>query len=56
MGREYSTHGRREYGILIGNPEGKRPLGSPVNRWEDNITMDHRDIGWGCRLDSSDSG
>jgi hypothetical protein len=28
------------------NPEGKRPLGGPGRRWEDNIRMDLREIGW----------
>jgi hypothetical protein len=32
---------------LIGKPEGKRPLGRPRRRWEDNIKMDLREIGWG---------
>jgi hypothetical protein len=35
------------YRILVGKPEGKRPLGRPRRRWEDNIRMDVRDIGWG---------
>jgi hypothetical protein len=30
-----------------GNPEGERPLGGPKCRWEDNIKMDLKDIGWG---------
>jgi hypothetical protein len=30
---------------LVGRPEGKRPLGRPRCRWEDNIKMDIRDIG-----------
>jgi hypothetical protein len=34
------------YGILEGNPEGKRPLESPRRRWAD-IRMDLREIGWG---------
>jgi hypothetical protein len=34
------------YGILVGNPEGKRPLGGPRCRWVDNIKMDLREIGW----------
>jgi hypothetical protein len=34
------------YRILVGNPEGKRPLGRPRRRWEDNIIMDIREIGW----------
>jgi hypothetical protein len=37
---------RNVYRILMGKPEGKRPLGRPRRRWEDNIKMDHRDIGW----------
>jgi transcription termination factor 2 len=35
------------YGILVGNSEGKRPLGRPRRRWKDNIRMDLREIGWG---------
>jgi hypothetical protein len=31
----------------VGKPEGKRPLGRPRRRWEDNIRMDLREIGWG---------
>jgi hypothetical protein len=30
----------------VGKPEGKRPLGRPRRRWEDNITVDLREIGW----------
>jgi hypothetical protein len=33
--------------ILAGTPERKRPLGRPSRRWEDNIKIDLRDIGWG---------
>jgi hypothetical protein len=33
------------YNILFGKPEGKRPLGRPRRRWEDNIRMDLREIG-----------
>jgi hypothetical protein len=33
--------------ILVGKPEGKRPLGRPRRRWLDNIKIDLRDIGWG---------
>jgi hypothetical protein len=32
--------------ILVGKPEGKRPLGRPRHRWEDNIKMDLRELGW----------
>jgi hypothetical protein len=35
--------------ILVGNPEGKKPRGRPRRRWEDNIKMDLREIGWGGR-------
>jgi hypothetical protein len=38
---------RNAYRILVGTPEGKRPLGRPRRRWEDNIRMDLREIGWG---------
>jgi hypothetical protein len=37
---------RNAYRILLGNPEGKRPLGRPRCRWLDNIKMDLREIGW----------
>jgi hypothetical protein len=36
---------RNAYRILVGKPEGKRPLGRPRRRWVDNIKMDLRDIG-----------
>jgi hypothetical protein len=38
---------RRVYKVLVGKPEGKRPLGRPRRRWEDGIRMDHMEIGWG---------
>jgi hypothetical protein len=38
---------RNAYRILVGQPEGKRPLGRPRRRWEDNVRMDLREIGWG---------
>jgi hypothetical protein len=37
---------RNAYRILVGNPEGKRPLGRPRCNWLDNIKMDLRGIGW----------
>jgi hypothetical protein len=37
---------RNTYGILVGKPEGKRPLGIPRRRWVDNIKMDLREKGW----------
>jgi len=36
---------RGVYGVLVGRPEGKRPLGRPRRRWEDNIKMDLRELG-----------
>jgi hypothetical protein len=38
---------RNAYRILVGMPERKRPLGRPGRRWEDNIKLDLREIGWG---------
>jgi hypothetical protein len=38
---------RGAYNILVGRPEGRRPLGKPRCRWEDNIKMDLREIGFG---------
>jgi len=35
--------GRGVYRVLVGKPEGKRPLGRPWRRWEDNIKMDVQD-------------
>jgi hypothetical protein len=37
--------GRGVYRLLIGKPEGKRPLGRPRRRWEDNIKMELKEIG-----------
>jgi len=37
---------RNAYKILVGKPEGKRPLGRPRCRWEVNIGIDLREIGW----------
>jgi hypothetical protein len=37
--------GRGVYSVLVGRPEGKRPLGRPVCRWEDNIRLDLRETG-----------
>jgi hypothetical protein len=38
---------RNAYGLLVGKPEGKRPLGRPRRRWVDNIRMDLGEVGWG---------
>ena len=34
--------------VLVGKPEGKRPLGRPRHRWEVNIKMDLQEVGGGC--------
>jgi hypothetical protein len=49
MGRACSTNGEKlnEYKILVEKPEGKRPLGITRRKWEDNIKMDFRRVGWG---------
>jgi hypothetical protein len=42
---------RGAYKALVGKPEGSRPLERPRRRWEDNIKMGLREVGWGRRLD-----
>jgi hypothetical protein len=37
---------RNAYRILVGKPEGRRPLGRPRRRWVENIKIDLREIGW----------
>ena len=46
-GRRYSAYGGEERPIqgFSGKPEGKRPLGIPRRRWEENIKMDHQEVG-----------
>ena len=44
--------GRGVYRVLVGKPEGKRPLGRPRHRWEDNIKMDLQVVGVGVRTGS----
>jgi hypothetical protein len=39
--------GRGVYRVLVGKPEGKRPLGRPTRRWEGNIKMDLQEMGCG---------
>jgi hypothetical protein len=39
------VEGRSVYGVLVGRPKGKRPLGRSRGRWEDNIKMDLSEIG-----------
>jgi hypothetical protein len=40
--------GRKVYRVLVGKPEGKRPLGRPRRRWQDGIRMDLKQTAWGC--------
>jgi hypothetical protein len=40
--------GRGVYRVLVGKPEGKRPLGRPRRRWEDNSRMDLQEVECGC--------
>jgi hypothetical protein len=40
--------GRGVHRVLVGKPEGKRPLGRPRRRWEDNIKRDLQEVGGGC--------
>jgi hypothetical protein len=49
MGVACGTDGedRGVYRVLVEKPEGKRPLGRPRRRWEDNIRMDLQDVGCG---------
>jgi len=48
---------RGAYRVLMGKPEGKRPLGRPRRRWEDNIKMDRQEVGCGGHgLDRAGSG
>jgi hypothetical protein len=43
--RHAMGEGRGVYRVLVGRPEGERPLGRPTCRWEDNIKMDLRETG-----------
>jgi hypothetical protein len=49
MGGPCSTNGekRNAYRLLVGKPEGKRPLGRPRHGWVHNIRMDLGEVGWG---------
>ena len=40
--------GRAVHRVVMGKPEGKRPLRRPRRRWEDNIKVDLREVGGGC--------
>jgi hypothetical protein len=60
MGQACSTYGRERrsvYRVLVGKPEGTRPIGRCRHRWEDNIKMDLQEVGWvGYGLDRAGSG
>jgi hypothetical protein len=51
MGRTYGRYGERRgaYRALVRKPEGRRPLGRPRPKWEDNIKVNLREVGWGAR-------
>jgi hypothetical protein len=42
-----TVEGRKVYKVLVGKPEGKRPVVRPRHRWENGIRMDVGEIGWG---------
>jgi hypothetical protein len=42
------SEGRDAYRILVGRPEGRRPLGRPRRRWEDNNKTDLEEVEWDC--------
>jgi len=49
MGGHVAHMGERRgaYRVLVGKPEGRRPLGRPKCRWENNIKMGLQEMGWG---------
>jgi hypothetical protein len=49
MGGACCKYGERRgaYRILVGRPEGSKPLGRPRRRWENNVKMYLQDVGWG---------
>jgi hypothetical protein len=42
-----AAESRGAYNILVGRPEGRRPLGRPRHRWKDNIKIDQRELEFG---------
>ena len=42
------VEGKGVHRVLVGKPEGERPLGRPRSRWEDNNKMDLQEVGGGC--------
>jgi hypothetical protein len=55
IGRACSTYGERRgvYRDLVEKPEGKRLIGRPRHKWEDNIKLDLHEVGWGVWNGSS---
>jgi hypothetical protein len=49
MGGACGKYGERRgvYRVLVGEPEGKKPLGRPRFRWEDNIKIYYQEVDWG---------
>jgi hypothetical protein len=45
--KEITFQEYRDWAVLVGKPEGKRPLGRPRRRWENNIKMDLQEVGLG---------
>jgi hypothetical protein len=43
----FKENRRGVYRVLVGRPEGRRPLGRPRRGWENNIKMDLQEVGWG---------
>jgi hypothetical protein len=43
---------RGAYRVLVGKPEGRRPLERPRHRWKDNIKINLKYVGWGARTGS----
>ena len=43
---------RGTYSVLVGKPEARRPLRRPRRRWEDNIKINLREVGWGACTES----
>jgi hypothetical protein len=51
MGGEFMRDRRVVGRVLVGKPEGKRQLGGPRRRWEDNIKLDLQEVEWEHELD-----
>jgi hypothetical protein len=47
---------RGAYRVLVGKPDGRRQFESSRHRWEDNVKIDLRELGWGHGLDRCGSG